>query len=124
MAAQFDLEVRGHIVVVAQRGSPTFEEANEVVAATVVAALKAGTNNLLFDVRLADLANYYSYIVRHAEMAPSLGLHTGFRIAIVGLRDQADVLSFMARVGQNRGWKTQTFFDMDKAVEWFGQETG
>ena len=42
MAAQFDLEVRGHIVVVAQRGSPTFEEANEVVAATVVAALKAG----------------------------------------------------------------------------------
>lgn len=123
MAAEFDLEVRDHIIVVAQRGSPTFEEANEVIAATVVAALGARTNNLLFDVRLADLANYYSYIVRHAEIAPSLGLHTGFRIAIVGLRDQADVLSFMARVGQNRGWQAQTFFDVDEAVDWLGKET-
>lgn len=120
MPAEFRVELRGDVVVVLEHGAPGFEDTNKALAAAIRTAREGG-RKILFDHRLADLSNYYSYIVRHAEAAPGMGLDSTFRIALVGLPEQDDVLSFMVRVGQNRGWKSRRFFDVDEALQWLGQ---
>ena len=64
------------------------------------------------------------HIVRHAELAPELGLDSSFRIALVGLPEQDDVLSFMVMVAVNRGWSCRRFFDFDAARQWLQSPQG
>lgn len=118
MPAEFQVEVRGDVVVIVRKGAPLFEDTQRAMAAAVAAARDAGTKKILFDVRLADLANFYSYIVRDVNLDPLLGLDTGFRICVVGSREQKDVMSFIVRVREMHGWKAQWFFDMDEALKW------
>jgi hypothetical protein len=118
MPAEFHVEVRGDVVVIVRKGAPLFEDTQSAMAAAVAAARDAGTKKILFDVRLADLANFYSYIVRDVNLDPLLGLDTGFRICVVGSREQKDVMSFIVRVREMHGWKAQWFFDMDEALKW------
>ncbi len=116
--AEARVHVHGGVVIMKQAGDPQFEEANRAIAAAVEAARRANTNRILFDLRRVNLANYYSYAVRHAEIGPQLGLDTNLAIALVGERDQADVLSFIERVGQNRGMNVRRFFGMREALQW------
>jgi hypothetical protein len=95
-----------------------FEDTQEAMAAAVAAAEGAGTKKILFDVRLADLANFYNYILRNVNLDPLLGLDTSFRICVVGSRKQADVMSFIVRVRQMHGWKAQWFYEIDEALKW------
>ncbi|HEX6321724.1 MAG TPA: hypothetical protein VFZ84_22875 [Burkholderiales bacterium] len=118
MRAEFHVELRGDVVVVVRKGAPLFEDTQKAVAAALAAARDAGTKKILFDVRLADLTNFYSYIVRDVNLDPLLGLDTSFRICVVGTREQADVMSFIVHVRQMRGWEAQWFFDMDEALKW------
>lgn len=118
MAAEFRVELRGDVVIVVRKGAPVFEDTQSAMAAAVAAAQEAGTKKILFDVRLADLTNFYSYIVRDVNLDPLLGLDTTFRICVVGSRAQADVMSFIVRVRQMRGWEAQWFVDMDEALNW------
>jgi hypothetical protein len=118
MPAEFHVELRGDVVVVVRRGAPLFEDTQKAMAAAVAAAWDAGTKKILFDVRLADLVNFYSYIVREVNLDPLLGLDTSFCICVVGSREQADVMSFIVRVRQMRGWKSECFFDVDEALKW------
>jgi hypothetical protein len=118
MSAEFHVEVRGDVVVIVRKGAPLFEDTQRAMAAAVAAARDAGTKKILFDVRLADLANFYSYIVRDVNLDPLLGLDTGFRICVVGSREQEGVMSFIVRVREMHGWKAQWFFDMDEALKW------
>jgi hypothetical protein len=118
MPAEFHVELRGDVVAVVRKGAPQFEDTQQAMAAAVAAARDAGTKTILFDVRLADLTNFYSYIVRAANLDPLLGLDTSFRICVVGSREQLDVMSFIVRVRQMHGWKAQMFVDMDEALKW------
>jgi hypothetical protein len=118
MPSEFDVQVQGDVVVVVRKGAPQFEDTQEAMAAAVAAARDAGTNKILFDVRLADLANFYSYIVRDVKLDPLLGLDTNFRIGVVGMREQVDVMSFIVRVRQMHGWKAESFVDMHEALKW------
>ena len=118
MQAGFHVQLRGDVVVVVRRGAPLFEDTQEAMAAAVAAARDAGTNKILFDVRLADLTNFYSYIVRDVNLDPLLGLDTSFRICVVGTREQVQVMSFIVRVREMHGWKAQWFVDMEEALKW------
>jgi hypothetical protein len=124
MAARFDIEMRDDVVVVHEEGTLRFEETQQALADAIEAALEGGTRKILFDHRRVDLANYYSHIVRHADLAPGLGLDASFRIALVGLPEQDDVLSFIVMVGRNRGWNSQRFFDFDAALLWLQSAQG
>lgn len=117
MAAEFRIEIRGDVVIVLEKGAPLFEDTARALGDAIRAARDSG-KKILFDHRLADLSNYYSYIVRHAEAAQLIGLDNTFRIALVGLPEQDDVLSFMVTVGHNRGWNSRRFFDFDDALQW------
>jgi hypothetical protein len=118
MAVEFRVERRGDVVVVHEEGTLQFEETHRALAAAIKAALDSGSRKMLFDHRRVDLSNYYSHIVRHAELAPGIGLDSEFRIALVGHPGQEDVMAFSVMVGTNRGWDVRHFFDFDQALEW------
>ncbi len=119
MATGFDVQVRGDIVIVVGMGVPAFDEASNALASAIAEA-RVLKKKILFDHRLLDLSNYYGYIVRHAEMAPYMGLDGTFRMAHVGTPSQDEVMSFMVLVGHNRGWNVRCFFDFDEALRWLG----
>ena len=117
-AARFRVEIRGDIAVLVQEGAPLFDETTRALAAVIAASLELGSRKIIIDARLSDLVNYYNYVVRHAELLPTIGFDGSFRSAIVGLPQQVDVMDFIVAVGRNRGWIVQRFFDMDEAVRW------
>jgi len=117
-AARFRVDVRGDIAVLVQEGSPLFDETTRALTAVLKMALEIGSRKIIIDARLSDLVNYYSYVVRHAELLPGLGLDGSFRSAIVGLPEQVDVMDFIVSVGRNRGWAVRRFLDMDEATRW------
>lgn len=121
MSANFHVRVHEGVVVVTHVGNLHFEDTNRSIAAAVEAARTTGSKIVLFNLTGAQLSNYYSYSVRHAELAPKLGLDTTYRIAIVGIAAADDILSFMEMVAQNRGWRAQRFFDIDEAMRWLRQ---
>ena len=118
MAAKFHVEVHGDVAVLVQEGAPLFDETTQSLAAVVETALKIGSNKIVVDARLSDLANYYSYVVRHAEVLSLMGFDSRFRSAIVGLPEQAFVMDFIVDVGRNRGWNVRRFYDMNEAMQW------
>jgi len=120
MSAKFDVYVDRGVVVVAHVGNLQFDQTNKAIIAAVEAARNVGSKRVLFDLRRAQLANYYSYSVRHAELAPELGLDTGYKLAVVGAPEAHDILSFMVRVARNRGWRCRCFFDVGRALKWLG----
>jgi hypothetical protein len=116
--AKFRVDVRGDVAVLVQEGAPVFEETTESLLAVIGTALKIGSKKIIIDARLSDLANYYSYVVRHAELIASIGFDSSFRSAIVGLPEQVYVMDFIVSVGQNRGWAVRRFFDIEEALQW------
>jgi hypothetical protein len=112
----------GDVVVITHTGAINFDDAHNAIGIGLTSAQKAAGKKLLFDLRLADLSNYYSFIVRHAELAPGMGLDASFLVAFVGTREAADVLSFTERVVRNRGWNARHFFSMDEALEWLAKD--
>jgi hypothetical protein len=121
-AAKFHVEVRGDVAVLVQEGAPLFDETTQSLTAVIETAVKVGSNKIIVDARLSDLANYYSYVVRHAEVLSAMGFDTKFRSAIVGLPEQAFVMDFIVAVGRNRGWKVERFYDMDEALQWLADD--
>jgi hypothetical protein len=120
MAAKFHVEVHGDIAVLVQEGAPLFEETTEALAAVIGASIEIGSRKIIIDARLSDLVNYYNYVVRHAELLPTIGFDDTFRSALVGLPEQVPVMDFIVSVGVNRGWKVRRFVDMDEALKWLG----
>jgi hypothetical protein len=114
----FHIRVESDVVHIVETGTLDFATSNRAVIGAVEAAKASRTRCLLFDLRAADLSNYYSYIVRHAETAAQTGLDAGYGIAVVGPRDGADVLSFIELVARNRGWRARSFFELEPALEW------
>jgi hypothetical protein len=108
----------GEVVVITHKGAMDFDEAHKAIGIALTSARNAAARKLLFDLRFADLSNYYSFIVRHAELAPEMGLDDSFLVAFVGTREAADVLSFTERVVRNRGWNARRFFSMEEALQW------
>jgi hypothetical protein len=96
----------GDVVVITHKGAIDFDEAHNAIGIGLTSAKKAAGKKLLFDLRFADLSNYYSFIVRHAELAPGMGLDASFLVAFVGTREAADVLSFTERVVEIAAAKT------------------
>ena len=118
--AKFRVDVRGDVAVLVQEGAHLFEETTESLLAVIAASLKIGSKKIIVDARLSDLANYYSYVVRHAELIASIGFDRSFRSAIVGLPEQVYVMDYIVSVGQNRGWTVRRFFDIEEALQWLG----
>jgi hypothetical protein len=118
MAAKFRVEVRGDVAVLVQEGAPVFDETTQSLAAVIATALKIGSKKIIIDARLSDLANYYAFVVRHAELIPLMGFDGSFRSALVGLPEQLYVMDFIVTVGQNRGWNVRRFLDLDEALKW------
>ena len=117
-AAKFRVDIRGDVAVLVPEGAPLFEETSESLAAVITTALKIGSKKVIVDARLSDLANYYSFVVRHAELIPLMGFDSSFRSAIVGLPEQTFVMDFIVSVGQNRGWTVRRFYELDEALQW------
>ena len=120
MAAKFRVDVRGDVAVLVQEGAPLFDETTQSLTAVIKKSLEIGSRKIVIDARLSDLANYYAFVVRHAELLPKLGFDGTFRSAIVGLPEQVYVMDFIVTVGQNRGWNVRRFFDLDEALSWLG----
>ena len=118
MAAKFRVDVRGDVAVLVQEGAPLFEETTKSLAAVIATALKLGSKKIVVDARLSDLANYYNFVVRHAELIPLMGFDSSFRSAIVGLPEHVYVMDLIVSVGQNRGWTVRRFYDFDEALQW------
>lgn len=118
MAGDFRIRVDSGVVFVVERGTLDFATSYQALAAAVKAANEAATTCLLIDVRDADLTNYYSYIVRHAEAAGEFGLDSRFRIAVLGHPAAADVLSFIETVARNRNLKVRAFLEVEPALDW------
>jgi hypothetical protein len=118
VSGPFLVHVDDGVVIVEQIGDLQFDETNKAIAAAVAAARGANSKRVLFDLTRAQLANYYSYTVRHAELAPDLGLDVSYALAFVGRPEADDVLSFIALTTRNRGWKSRYFFDRQAALEW------
>jgi|SRR5687767_14543392 len=121
-AEKFRVEVRGDVAVLVQEGSPLFEETTKSLAAVIGTALQISSKKIIVDDRLSDLANYYNFVVRHAELIPLMGFDSTFRSAIVGLPAQVYVMDFIVSVGQNRGWNVRRFFDMEEALQWLAND--
>jgi hypothetical protein len=117
-AAKFRVERRDDVAILVQEGDPVFDETTKSLAAVVGAAAEIGSKKIVIDARLSDLANYYGFVVRHAELLPLMGFDGSFRSAIVGLPEQVYVMDFIVTVGRNRGWNVRRFFDLDEALEW------
>ena len=98
-----------------------FKDADSAISVAITTARNENAKKLLFDLQRADLANYYSFIVRHAERGLEMGLDATFLVAFVGAREAADVLAFMERVVRNRGWNARQFFSMDEALKWLAE---
>lgn len=120
MAADFRIHLRSGVVMVVETGQLDYATSRRAIAESIEAAKAAGTKRILFDLRDADLSNYYSYIVRHAETASERGLDASYSMAVVGQRAQADVLSFIDMVARNRGWRLRIFPEVGPALEWLG----
>jgi hypothetical protein len=118
MAGDFRVEVVRSVVVVSHLGRLEYADTNKAIAAAVAAAVEIGGKRILFDLSRADVSNYYSYSVRHAEFAPDLGLDTTYKLAFVGGSEAVDLLSFIETVTRNRGWKSRYFVDTDAAITW------
>jgi hypothetical protein len=118
MASKFRVEVRGDVAVLIQEGAPVFDETTQALAAVIETAMEIGSKKIIIDARLSDLANYYAFVVRHAELIPRMGFDSSFRSAIVGSREQLFVMEFIVTVGQNRGWNVRRFVDIDEALKW------
>jgi len=118
--ARFHVEVHGDVAVLVQEGAPLFEETTRALAAVIAASLEIGSRKIIIDARLSDLVNYYNYVVRHAELLPTIGFDGTFRSALVGLPEQVPVMDFIVSVGSNRGWKVARFVDMEEARQWLG----
>lgn len=116
--ARFHVEVHGDVAVLVQEGAPLFEETTRALAAVIAASLEIGSRKIIIDARLSDLVNYYNYVVRHAELLPTIGFDGTFRSALVGLPEQVPVMDFIVSVGSNRGWKVARFVDMEEARQW------
>lgn len=116
--ARFHVEVHGDVAVLVQEGAPLFEETTRALGAVIAASIEIGSKKIIIDARPSDLANYYSYVVRHAELLPTLGFDGTFRSALVGLPEHGPVMDFIVSVGTNRGWKVRRFVDMEEAKEW------
>jgi hypothetical protein len=110
------------VVVATLHGSLQYEQTNQCIAAAARAARAAGSRSVLFDFRAADLANYYSYTVRHADVAPRLGLDTRFSLAFVGTTHAGEVLRFMEQVARSRGWRARAFHNMARALAWLRKQ--
>lgn len=119
-AARFHVEVHGDVAVLVQEGAPLFEETTRALAAVIAASVEIGSKKIIIDARLSDLVNYYNYVVRHAELLPTIGFDGTFRSALVGLPEQVPVMDFIVSVGSNRGWKVRRFVDMEEAKQWLG----
>jgi hypothetical protein len=84
-ASRFRVDVRGDVAVLVQEGAPLFDETTKALGAVIATALQIGSKKIIVDARLSDLANYYAYVVRHAELLPLIGFDSSFRSAIVGV---------------------------------------
>lgn len=124
MATGFQVSVNEGVVVVTHAGRLEYADTNNAIRAAADAAIEADTKRVLFDLRRADLSNYYSYAVRHAEFAPELGLDKSYTLAFVGDETSVDVLSFMELVTRNRGWQSRYFVDFEGALAWLGEAGG
>lgn len=117
-AAKFHVEVHGDVAVLVQEGAPLFDETTKALATVIATSLEIGSKKIIIDTRLSDLVNYYNFVVRHAELLPTIGLDGSFRSAIVGLPEQVPVMDFIVSVGGNRGWIVRRFVDLEEAKQW------
>lgn len=124
MAGDFRIRVESAVVHVIETGTLDYPTSNRALVGAIEAARASGTKRLLFDLRDADLSDFYSYIVRHAETATEMGLDASYSLAILGRPERADVLSFVETVARNRGWRAMSFFALDAALEWLASDAG
>ncbi len=118
MAGDFRIRVESDAVLIFETGTLDFATSARAILCAIEEAKAHDIKCLLFDLREADLSNYYSYIVQHAETAAQAGLNPDYSIAVVGSRDRADVLAFVEMVARNRGWRARKFHDPDEARQW------
>lgn len=118
MAGDFRVDLRNDVIVVSHIGRLEYVDTNKAIAAAADAAKTKGTRLVLVDLTRADVANYYSHTVRHAEVAPDLGLDSTYKLAFVGSPEAVDILEFIVRVMSNHGWQARCFFNVDEAVAW------
>lgn len=118
MTNGFNIHLEDDVVIVTHVGYLQFDQTNKALAGTVEAAQRGRIKRVLIDHRQADTSNYYNYIVRHAEVAPHLGLDESYKLAFLGLPSQVGVLDFIVTVTRNRGWQSQFFVDRDSALAW------
>jgi hypothetical protein len=114
----FDVRADAGVCRVALHGALDYDESNKAIAAAAECAAQHRVDRVLFDLRDADASNYYSYIVRHAEEAPSLGFERSYRVAFVARPESMPVVEFMALVARNHGWQARAFAEIDEADGW------
>lgn len=105
------------ITRVTYRGTARFDLTTEMIREVALIGFKNQSKLLLVDIREFVDPEYHVSTIKHAEQAPSLGLDSTFRIAILGTEDDQR-LPYIENVAVNRGLQVKSFIDDSEAVAW------
>ena len=105
------------ITRITYRGKARFNLTTEMIREAALIGFKNRSKLLLLDISESDDPDYQVNAVKHAEQAPSLGIDTDFRIAILGKADDQR-LPYFEEVAANHGLQVKSFTDDPEAVTW------
>ncbi len=117
MATDIQITVERGITRVVYRGDVSFNVTTEMIRNVGRVAKENHSSLLLFDIREAGEAPYHANAIKHTELAPSLGVDRGYRMAFLG-RDGDPRLEYIETVTINRGFRTKSFTDEAEAIAW------
>jgi hypothetical protein len=81
-----------------------------------------GDQKFLIDLRHAEPTYSHVTPIQHVEEAPSLGLPTSNRTALLGAEKDRTILQYVENVAVNRGILVKAFFDEAEAVKWLREK--
>lgn len=112
-----DIGVEAGVVRMTYHGNVRFALTTDRLAEAVRLALQNGSHWLLVDIRDAHDPYYTTATLKHADLAPSLGIDHRFRIAVLG-RPGDERLQYMEDASLNRGLPVRAFDDEARALSW------
>ena len=116
MRARVEVTHEAGVVAVSLHGETTLMASLEAVIRGVWNARKAGTRNVLFDLRESTSEDFESRVLKQASEASRTGIGA-YRVAVVGRTDDPR-LPYIEEVGATRGYTVRCFVDREAALAW------
>jgi len=122
METDYTISVEDGFIRVIYVGRTVYETSTRMIREIAMVAEEAGTRRLLVDLRQASYGQSHVSPIRHIEEAPSLGVDSSYRSAVLGATKDQTILQFIENVAVNRGYRTRVFYDERDAIAWLIEE--